>query len=314
MRSNHTIYAIGETIFDIIIGQDESISGGAGGSVLNAAVSLSRLGLNCELLSEIGTDAVGEKIRDFLLQNKVSTSYSYFFNSGKTAIALAFLNEKFDAKYTFYKQFPKKRFQVKIPNFHSGDFLIFGSSFALTHEVRIPLLKILQKAREKDVVILYDPNFRTSEKVSINEQLIMFKENIALADIVRGSAEDFSSLLHTLNSKDTFEEIRKYSNAVLIYSNGALPGILKDDRLKVGFNPHVATVQSTVGAGDNFNAGIIAGLAKLNYNRQELHSIKTDAWEIIIDIGLTLAALVCASTENYISDELARKLTVSQSK
>lgn len=308
MTTDNKIYALGETVFDIVFKKGEIISGKAGGSVLNAAVSLARLGLKTELLSEIGKDAVGIEILEFLKKNKVSTKFSYFFDSGKTALALAFLNENSDAVYSFYKQYPERRFKIKMPSFAFGDSLIFGSSFALSPDVRKPLIKILNNARKKNTVILYDPNYRISDKVTLVNAQMMFRENIGWADIIRGSYDDFNALLETDNATETFWEIRKYSDAILIYTNGESQGTLIDDNRQINFKPHHCIVQNTIGAGDNFNAGILAGLAKLHFNRNDIYSLKSYSWDIILDIALTLSALVCASTENYISEEIARKL------
>ena len=302
------VFTVGETVFDIVFENNKAHFAKAGGSVLNAAVSLSRLGLTTELISEIGKDSVGQVIRNFLEQNGVATNYSYFFESGQTGIALAFLNDDKDAEYSFYKQYPQTRFAVKMPDFKSGDALIFGSSFAFCPEVRKPLIKILDHAREKKLTILYDPNYRKSESVGLVEQQRMFKENISKADIIRGSHEDFISLFGKNNPEDTFTEIRKYSDAILIYTQNSLPGVLMDDGRSIPFYPHQVTIRSTIGAGDNFNAGIIAGLAKLHYSQPDLHSIKDSPWDVILDMGLTFAAIVCASDENYISKKLADRL------
>ena len=302
------VFTVGETVLDIVFENNNPQFAKAGGSVLNAAVCLSRLGLNTELISEIGKESVGHVISSFLNQNGVSTRYSYFFETGQTGIALAFLNDDKDAEYSFYRQYPRKRLSIKIPDFKSGDALIFGSSFALCLEVRKPLIKLLDQAREKKLIILYDPNYRKSKSVSLAEQQRMFKENISKADIIRGSHEDFISLLGKDNPQDTFKEIRKYSDAILIYTQNSLPGVLMDDGRSMTFYPHQVTVRSTIGAGDNFNAGIIAGLAKLHFTQADLHSIKDSSWNVILDMGSTFAAIVCASNENYISKKLAERL------
>lgn len=87
---NKRIYSIGETVFDIILKGDAAMGAKAGGAMLNTAVSLGRLGLHVELLSEIGLDDVGEQVIRFLENNEVGTRYIYRFDHGKTALAIAF--------------------------------------------------------------------------------------------------------------------------------------------------------------------------------------------------------------------------------
>ena len=69
---------------------------------------------------------------------------------------------------------------------------------------------------------------------------------------------------------------------------------------------------STIGAGDNFNAGIIYGLLKYDVRHADLPSLDQDTWEKIIRCGMDLASEVCQSYDNYISKEFAAKY-VSQS-
>ena len=56
----------------------------------------------------------GRLIDDFLKRNGVDTSYVYHFKDGKTELAMAVLDEKNDASYTFYKNYPAKRLDIAL--------------------------------------------------------------------------------------------------------------------------------------------------------------------------------------------------------
>ena len=62
---------------------------------------------------------------------------------------------------------------------------------------------------------------------------------------------------------------------------------------------------STIGAGDNFNAGIIYGLLKYNVRRCDLDTLPEETWSRIIRCGIDFATEVCGSYDNYISKEFA---------
>ena len=79
--------------------------------------------------------------------------------------------------------------------------------------------------------------------------------------------------------------------------------------LKIG----PTTAVSTIGAGDNFNAGIIYGLLKYNIGYHDLSTMSKETWEKIIRCGMDLASEVCQSYDNYISKEFATSY-ISQSK
>jgi fructokinase len=65
---------------------------------------------------------------------------------------------------------------------------------------------------------------------------------------------------------------------------------------------------STIGAGDNFNAGMIASIYKNGITRDQLATMGEDMWLKVISSGVDFASDVCMSYENYISAEFAEKL------
>jgi fructokinase len=188
------IYTIGETLYDIIFQNNRPIASKPGGAMLNTAVTLGRLRLPVNLISEYSVDPVGEKIETFLEENHVQTDYIYKYHDGQTAIALAFLDKDNNASYTFYKLYPAERLNIRIPEFKKDDILIFGSLFALNSDVRDKLLDLLQKAREQGAIILYDPNFRSPHQEELPSLKPVILQNMSFADIVRGSDEDFRNI------------------------------------------------------------------------------------------------------------------------
>ena len=64
---------------------------------------------------------------------------------------------------------------------------------------------------------------------------------------------------------------------------------------------------STVGAGDNFNAGVLFGLLNSRIRRQDLPTLNEKEWDSIIKCGIDFATEVCTSSDNYLSKEFAEK-------
>src|SRR5512139_1052351 len=115
------IFGIGETVLDIIFKNGQPQAAKAGGSVLNSAVSMGRMNLPVSFISEYGNDQAGMLIDDFLRENGVDTSHVHRFSDGSTALALAFLDEKNDARYDFYKDYPQNRLNIVFPEIHKDD-------------------------------------------------------------------------------------------------------------------------------------------------------------------------------------------------
>ena len=83
------VIGIGETILDIIFKGNQPHKAVPGGSVFNGLVSLGRLGIPVSFISEVGNDAVGRIIRQFMQENHISTQFVDCFPDGKSPISLA---------------------------------------------------------------------------------------------------------------------------------------------------------------------------------------------------------------------------------
>ena len=62
---------------------------------------------------------------------------------------------------------------------------------------------------------------------------------------------------------------------------------------------------STVGAGDNFNAGLIYGLLKYDIGREQLADMDEANWDRLVQCGMAFAADVCQSLNNSVSPQFA---------
>jgi fructokinase len=301
------VFTIGETVYDIIFKNGRIQTGKAGGSMLNSSVSLGLLGIDVSFISEIGADQVGELINKFLIKNHVSTNFIYLFEDGKTPIALAFLDENQNAAYSFYKIYPGKRLQQPFPEITSGDIVLFGSFFSLSPQVRQPLIGFIKKARASGAIIIYDPNIRKSHKSEIPELQNLIYENISLADIIRGSDEDFKTMFGVNNFQEATEIFKNSGNQIFIYTAGGDNVRLFSNNATSSFSVPDIIPLSTIGAGDNFNAGIIYALLKQNIFRKDLNNLPSDQWYEIINTGIELSQEVCKSYNNYISASFAKR-------
>ena len=155
------VYCIGETVLDIIFRKDKVIAAKPGGSMLNSAVSLGRAGIHVEFISEIAEDQPGEMILTFLHDNSIGTTWLQRYANARTTVALAFLNQRADASYSFYADLPVERLTGPLPFPTKDDIVLFGSFYSLTDQIHEKLTGFLSVARENNSLILYDPNFRS---------------------------------------------------------------------------------------------------------------------------------------------------------
>lgn len=299
------VIGIGETILDILFRDGQPQAAVPGGSVYNAVISLGRMGQNVTFISETGNDRVGEMILANMRENGVDTANVNVFPEGKSPVSLAFLNERNDAEYIFYKDYPRQRLEVNMPEISSDDIIMIGSYFAITPVLRDKVKELLDRAHDAGAIIYYDVNFRSTHANEAIKLMPTIIENFEYADILRGSTEDFQNMFRQPDAD------KVYSNHVGFYCpNFICTDADGDVRLRT---KHVCKdypvtplkAVSTIGAGDNFNAGVVYGLLKYRVRRADLAELTEADWDAIIRCGMDFSVDVCKSVSNSVSKEFA---------
>ena len=300
------IFGIGETVLDIIFKNGQPQAAKAGGSVLNSIVSMGRMELPVSFISEYGLDDVGHLIDNFLKNNGVNTSFVHRFHQGSTALALAFLDEKNDAHYSFYKDFPGKRLEIDFPVIEKNDIVQCGSFYAIWPEIRKKFKKFIYSANEKGALIVYDPNFRPTHLSELDTLKPLIIENMKMANIIRGSDEDFKNIFGLNNADEAWEVVKNYCKCLVFTAN--VEGVyVRTTSFSGKFPVQKITPVSTIGAGDNFNAGMITSIYHHNIKKEHLEKLTEKEWAKVITTAVAFATNVCLSYENYISSEFAKE-------
>jgi fructokinase len=298
------IYGIGETVLDIIFKANQPQAAKAGGSVLNSVVSMGRMALPVSFISEYGQDNVGSLIDNFLNDNGVDTSCVHRFNDGSTSLALAFLDENNDAHYNFYKDFPSKRLDIEFPEIHEDDIVQCGSFYAIWPEIREKFKNFISNAKQNGALILYDPNFRSTHLSDLGKLKPLIIENMNMASLLRGSDEDFQNIFGAGTPDEAWAIVKEYCNC-MVYTVNTEGVYVRTTTFSGKFPVQKITPVSTIGAGDNFNAGMLTSLYRQNIKNKQLEELGEKEWKVIIESAVAFATHVCLSYENYISEEFA---------
>jgi fructokinase len=301
------VIGIGETILDILFKNNQPTASVPGGSTFNSMISLGRMGVPVDFISEVGNDHVGELITSFMEENGVSARYVNVFPEGKSPVSLAFLNEQNDAEYVFYKDYPSQRLEIDFPEVNADDVVLFGSYYALNPVLRAKVLEFLTYAKEHGAMLYYDINFRSTHQndaIKLGPTII---ENFELADIVRASADD----CRYLYNKEEVDEIYRSKIAFycprFVYTRGGKGISLRTPDYQQEYAVEPMEVVSTVGAGDSFNAGMLFGLLKYRIRKADLEELSAEDWDSLIRCGKAFAANACSHIGNAVSREFAEE-------
>ena len=295
MTQNRVI-GIGETVLDILFKDDQPQKAVPGGSTFNSIVSLGRAGVPCAMVTEAGGDHIGDIICRYLQDNGVSSEYVCRHENVKSHISLAFLDHNNDAQYIFYKDHASVSLDGKLPTITKDDVVLFGSFFAINPAIRPVVGGLLRSAREAGAWLYYDVNFRKNHIADLPDVKGNIEENMTLADVVRGSMEDFWYLYALTDAEEIYSCVSRHCHK-LILTDGAKPIRVFTPEGCETFPVQPVETVSTVGAGDNFNAGYIYAMMQ-----------GLDKESDRIEVAQRWSQDVCRQIGNNISDELVTEL------
>lgn len=306
------VVGTGETILDILFRQGQPVAAVPGGSSFNSIISTGRAGVPCIFVGYTGRDAVGRQTVEFMQRNGVGTDYFEVRDDEKSALSLAFLDEHGDADYTFYKTAPRAGEHWRLPAFSAGDVMLFGSYYAACTGTRGMIKDMLGQANAAGAIVYYDLNFRRSHQHELAALTPAIQENFGQSSIVRGSADDFEVMYGTRDARQIYARHIRAFCPIFICTSGAEAVCVCTPSGAYDFDvPPVTDVVSTVGAGDNFNAGFACALIWEDFGLADLPHLRRDEWERLVRTACLFAGEACRSTDNYISVAFGAQLSAA---
>ncbi len=252
-----TALVVGEALIDVVHRSDGSVAEHPGGSPMNVAITLGRLGRRADLLTWFGKDARGDVILNHLGASRV-TVLPGSDAAPATSAAVATVDDDGVATYTFdltWELSPGWEAEV-------GDPLVVhtGSIASVLPPGGADVLALLHAKRAAST-ITYDPNLRPALMGSPEEVRPLVEALVDAADVVKVSDEDLGWLAPGVDPLDVAREWLGRGPAVVVVTfggAGAVAVTTSGESVRVEA-PEVG-VADTVGAGDSFMGGLIDGL------------------------------------------------------
>ncbi len=309
MGKKRKVIGIGETILDILFKDKRPVAAVPGGSCFNTIISVGRAGIPCSFAGYSAQDAVGRQTRDFLQENGVGTEAFELRQGEKSSISLAYLDENGDADYVFYKLTPRLPEDWKAPILGQDDILIISSYFAICKGTRAGIKELLLRASRNDAIVYYDLNFRQSHLHELESLLPAIHENFRLSGIVRGSADDFQIMYGTRDPLEIYHKhIAAHCPTFICTAGAGDVSVCTASGCHTFPTPKTENVVSTIGAGDNFNAGLVYGLIRDGIKKGDIAHMDRNQWRRVISAASAFAADACKTTDNYIGRRFASHL------
>lgn len=298
----------GDSLFDMFVSEQAdasdagadntriSVSGVVGGSPMNVALGLARMGHESSYLTKLSGDIFGQRITRFLDNNHINHELS-LPTELNTTLAMVETRDDGSAQYVFYinnsadvslstAELPAT-LPEKIRALHFG-------SYSTAVEPCAGALQSLAKRESTSRVISYDPNLRMSIEPDVERWRASFAQFCASANFVKASDEDIESLFGK-NKEDQFVADCFSHGAQLVFITRGPDGGSAFDRDGASANTAGVAVDvvDTVGAGDTFQAAVLHWLASEKHLGQSADIEGRVDLEASLTFATRAAAITC---------------------
>ena len=263
------ILCCGEALIDMIptpttAGPDGFVPH-AGGAVFNTAIALGRLGAQVGMLSGLSSDMFGRQLVDGLKASHVDVSHLVVSDRPTTLAFVRLVGGH--ATYDFYDENSAGRMITPgdMPALSAEVSALYFGGISLACEPGADAYADLLARNAEGRAVMIDPNIRPGFIKDIERYRQRLDRMLALSDIVKVSDEDLNWINPApLSLRDKVTELLAKGPSVVILTRGgegATGYLANGEEVQV---PAVkAEIVDTVGAGDTFNAGVLAKISEL---------------------------------------------------
>lgn len=296
-EDGQAVTVIGESLVDIIRepGRGNPARQHPGGSPLNVAVGVARLGFSSNLVTHYADDKCGRMIEEHAQSNGVTVIRG---GNAPTSTATATLGADGAATYAFEISWDISGAAMPaLAAVEASSHVHTGSIAALLGPGDQAVLGLLEAAGER-ATISYDPNCRPGICADVASARAQAERFVTASDIVKASDEDLAWLYPNSTPEESLEAWLELGPSLGALTQGAAGPIILTRRGRVEMAAEPVVVADTVGAGDSFMAALIAGLAQLEAlgaaGRPRLQTLNMDELHDLAAYANRAAAITCS--------------------
>ena len=233
-----------------------------GGAVFNTAIALGRLGAEAGLYSGVSADFFGDLLKQSLRASQVDDSLLVTADRPSTVAFVKLVDGQ--ATYAFYDENTAGRMLdiADLPDLPASVTALFCGGISLATDPCGKAYETLFTRAAVQAVTMMDPNIRPDFIQDEASYRARIEHMLAHADIVKVSDEDLLWMMGVGDIEDHIQTLLHRGPKLVCLTMGG-DGVKGYTRQGVIHVPaRRAEVVDTVGAGDTFNAGLLAGLER----------------------------------------------------
>ncbi|MEH7179696.1 aminoimidazole riboside kinase [Neobacillus vireti] len=276
------VLCLGEALIDFIPLDSDNLTyqKAPGGAPANVSVGIAKLGGKATFLGKVGNDVLGHFLKKTLIDYGVNTQSMKFTDEARTGLTFVTLESSGERSFSFYINPSADRFLRKEELdpllFEQHQIFHFGSISLISEPAKSATLRAIELAKEKGMLISYDPNLRLGLWDSEEQAKGTILATLSHADILKVSEEELIFLTGCSHLEEGMGQLPDLP-LVLVTLGGE--GCMYRFKGQIGKVPALeCKVVDTTGAGDAFVSGILysvneAGKALDKFSEQEISEV-----------------------------------------
>jgi fructokinase len=288
----------GEALYDFFL-TDSTTPGAltfdarAAGSPFNTAIGIVRQGGKSALFTGVSTDMLGRRLVEVLEAEGVATRY-LVRSDRLTTLSLVDLSAGQPA-YAFYGAGAADRSLTEADLPALGDEITglhFGSYSIAAEPIATTLAALAERERHRFISL--DPNIRPTVVPSPDIWRQRIEELLPVADLVKISTEDLEIVYPGATAETIAADWLGRGPTLIVVTDGGKPVRAFRGADCMSVTPPDVEIVDTVGAGDAFQATLLARLAELGGPANAIQTVgNTELGGILLDAA-SVAAANCA--------------------
>ena len=269
------VVSLGNTCLDIILSSTDQLprwnselifpetAWRLGGQGANFAIAVTRLGLKPILVSSIGTDDPGNRIRRELVSSMPINSRFFKRQDSTTGFSVTLIRDDGERSFLTFLGHQslfttKPMLHSLLSNIESGD-IVHVSGLYMLPLLRRELLSVFKQLQKVEVSISFDPGWNPSGFTRIKRRA--FYRLLSFIDFYEPNDAELKQLTGETNSQLALRQLERTFHGVIALKLGPKGSKIIDPSGKATYVPcYPTTVADTTGAGDVFDAGFITGV------------------------------------------------------
>ncbi len=298
------ILTLGELLIDLTQNGTDELGNGQftaypGGAPANVAVAAARLGADTGFIGKVGDDSFGRSLAETLRKEGVNTDGLFVSDSVPTTMAIVSVDASGEREFSFYRN-PGADTQLTTEEAVSvieNDLPLIlhaGSLSMTTSPSREACEEALRFAKERGVIISYDPNYRAALWDTEENAVAMMKKLLPLADILKVSDEEMLMLTGTEDFEEGSLVLSGYGPRLVLVTLGSQGVFVRYGEyaeVVPGFRVKVA---DTNGAGDTFLGAMLAQIAARSEGADLLFGLNAETLRDYLTYANKAASLTCS--------------------